>query len=211
MERNNDDRISKGQSQYFSVDFSNITESGLKEFTDYFNRYSCKVVELIASNRAGRKNGEKQKKATFIFENGQAVTVWFNDEGHVFQVKLNSSIIPVTAQKTIGSFIKELIKVMTANQKKFDKAMARKAAAVIKDTSKVKTARKTFDQQLAEVNTALAAVNSNIRSNKTTINQLQLDNSAMNSNVDKLRLQYQALESEENSLIEQIEALGGEI
>lgn len=200
-------KYDKEKGSYFTLDFSNITETGVKELTTSFNRSKAKVVEVIASNRAGKKNGEAQKKATFIFENGQAVTVWFNAGGNVFQTKLNSTIVPISNQKTVSAYCREIASLMVKNQEKFEKALARKAAGAIKNTSQVKTARKTIDQQINEAQEAFNSANEMLINNKKLITEQQDRYQTKKSELDILIQRNASLIKEEEELSELLETL----
>ncbi|HDS1207885.1 TPA: hypothetical protein QDZ84_002912 [Shewanella algae] len=202
---------SKNKQRYFTLDFEPLTEKGgLKPLLTAFNRIS-EVAEVVSSNRAGRKDGMKQKTAQFIFINGQSVTITVSETGDVTQTKLNTVVIPVNAMRTVDAYAKEVCQKMEANQPKFDKALARKAAAAIKDASKVKPASKTLKQQLVEANEALVTANRNIDSERSRLETLKNDKAGADSEIEKLRLQLSALKTEENQIVEAIESLGGTV
>lgn len=202
---------SKNKNRYFTLDFDPLTENGgLKPLLTAFNRIS-EVAEVVSSNRVVRKDGMKQKTAQFIFINGQSVTVTVSETGDITQTKLNTAVIPVNSMRTVDAYAKEVGQKMDANQSKFDKALARKAAAAIKDASKVKPASKTIKQQLIEANEALVTANRNIASERSRLETFKVKKAGVDAEIEQLQLKLNALKGEENQLVEAIESLGGNI
>ena len=206
-----DERFSKNKKRYVTVDFSNVTPQGLKELVTAFNRTKQKVADVMASNRVSRKNGQKQKLATFVFENGQTVKITFTDEGDIALTKLNRTIIPVNDVSSVAAYTREVASAMKSNQAKFDKALARKASAVIKDTSSTKPASRSLVNRIAEAKEALATANSNLNESKKTLAAVSMKHSTSVNEKQELELKLNQLKAEENQLIERIEELGGEI
>lgn len=202
-----DERFSQNKKRYFTLDFSNVTEAGLKDLITSFNKAKAKVVETIASNRKAKKDGLFQKRAQFIFENGQSVTVTVGEQGDIVQTKLNTTVIPVSDSGTIDAYAKDVVMTMDKNQVSFEKALARKAAAAIKDTSDVKPASRPLAARIAEVQSAISAANSNIDAEKL---RLAAANNVLNKNsseLEALKTKLGSLKSEENGLVEAIRTL----
>ena len=202
-----EERLRQNKKRYFTLDFSNVTEAGLKDLITSFNKAKAKVVETIASNRKAKKDGLFQKRAQFIFENGQSVTVTVGEQGDIVQTKLNTTVIPVSDSGTIDAYAKDVVMTMDKNQVSFEKALARKAAAAIKDTSDVKPASRPLAARIAEVQSAISAANSNIDAEKL---RLAAANNVLNKNsseLEALKTKLGSLKSEENGLVEAIRTL----
>lgn len=206
-----DERFSKNGKRYFTLDFDQVTEMGLKGLIQSFNKAKAKVVEVIASNRKVKKDGNFQKKAQFIFENGQSVTITVGELGDIAQTMLNSTVIPVSDSGTMDAYVKDVISSMDKNQIKFEKALARKAAAAIKDTSDVKPISRPLSVRIAEVGEAIAAVNGNLDAEKKRLEKARKKAQEEADNLAKIQANITALKSEESELIKAIEAKGGKI
>lgn len=202
-----DERFSQNKKRYFTLDFSNVTEAGLKDLITSFNKAKAKVVETIASNRKAKKDGLFQKRAQFIFENGQSVTVTVGEQGDIVQTKLNTTVIPVSDSGTIDAYAKDVVMTMDKNQVSFEKALARKAAAAIKDTSDVKPASRPLAARIAEVQSAISAANSNIDAEKLRLAAANNVLNKNNSELEALKTKLGSLKSEENGLVEAIRTL----
>lgn len=206
-----DERFSKNGKRYFTLDFDQVTEAGLKSLIQSFNKAKAKVVEVIASNRKVKKDGNFQKKAQFIFENGQSVTITVGELGDVAQTMLNSTVIPVSDSGTMDAYAKDVVTAMDKNQPKFEKALARKAAAAIKDTSDVKPISRPLSVRIAEVGQAIAAANSNLDAEKKRLERARASAQVESDNLAKVQTRLNTLKSEESELIKEIEAKGGKV
>lgn len=206
-----DERFSQNKKRYFTLDFDQVTEAGLKDLIQSFLKAKAKVVETVASNRKVKKDGHFQKKVQFIFENGQSITLIIGELGDVAQTKLNSTVIPVSDSGTMDAFTKDVASAMEKNQPKFEKALARKAAAAIKDTSDVKPASRPLTARIEEVNAAIKAVNDNLDAERKRLAKARDNVQSATSDLANLKTKLSALKSEESGLISAIEANGGKV
>ncbi|HCG7330464.1 hypothetical protein P3551_21140 [Vibrio parahaemolyticus] len=158
----NNSRFAKDQSHsYVVVDFDNVTENGLKKLINALKSAGVVVTDVEAPNRKIRKDGEQVKKAKFFFENGQSMTLFIGDSGDIFQMTLNATKQPIPSVKNERELAKEMARLMERNQSKFDKAIARKAANAVKDTSATKPASRSIAKRLEEANEAVATASGN--------------------------------------------------
>lgn len=207
---NQDERFSRNQQKYFTLNYDNVSEKGLKKLTTALDTNKQPVAEVIASNTATKVNGAMLKKAVLILDGGQTVTLLVGPGGDITQTKLNSTVIPVDTS-TLANYAKDLAKQVDANQLKFEKAMARKAAAAIKDTSDVKPAAKSMKQRIAEAQSALDTANSNLDAEKSRLSQAQTNAATSNSKIEQLKAQLNGLKAQESQLIDAIQAMGGAV
>jgi vacuolar-type H+-ATPase subunit I/STV1 len=207
----NDERFSQNKKRYFTVDFDNATERGLKPLIKAFEKAGAVIAETVADNTSKRQDGQLQKKAQFIFNNGQSIVVLIADTGDITQTKLNSTIVPVRDLSSIDNYARELANLMSNQQARFDKALARKAAAVIKDTSNVKPATRSFNARIVEAMQAVDSATSNLEAERKRLDQNRKASATNTSELEKLKMKLSALKSEENSLVEAILAKGGTI
>lgn len=206
-----DERISQNKKQYFTVNFDQVTEAGLKDLIQSFMKAKAKVVEVVASNRKEKKDGQHQKRVQLIFSNGQSVRIAIGDQGDVIQTKLNNSIIPISSAATSDIYARDVVMAMEKNQPTFEKALARKAAAAIKDTSDVKPASRPLAARIEEVSAAIKAANDNLDVERKRLAKA-LDNVTASTNeLESLKSTLTALKSEENQLVEAIKSGGGTV
>lgn len=203
--------FSKNGRRYMTLDYDNLTESGIKELTQAFAKEKEKVVEVIASNRKAKKDGQFQKKIQLIFENGQAITITVGEQGDIAQTKLNATVIPIQSAPTVKAYARDVTIAMARNQLKFEKALARKAAAAIKDTSNVKPANRSLDARIQEAKVAVIAANSNLEAERKRLALAKDSASKATSELDRLKTKLSALKSEEDGLIKAIQDKGGDI
>jgi hypothetical protein len=204
-----DELFSKNKQRYFTLDYDNATESGLKPLIAAFGKAGEKVVEVVASNMKKRTDGNFQKQAQFIFENGQSLVITIGELGDVALTKLNSTIIPISDSGTINAYAKDVSNAMGKNQVKFEKALARKAAAAIKDVSNVKPASKSLAARVVEAQQAMSAATSNIEAESKRLAEANLLKNKNSEELDRLKSQLSAAKSEENSLADAISELEG--
>ena len=143
---------SQNGKSYAQLDFTLITEKGLKPLTDALNKNGVKIENIAASNRATKKNGLSVKTATLRAQDGQEIQIEVNDSGDFSGFKLNGKPIPTVQTETIAKIASSLATAVKKNSKKFNESLARKAKRVI-DTSGTKPAVKSNVQRLKEAKT----------------------------------------------------------
>jgi hypothetical protein len=198
----------KSDHGYAVVDFDNVTERGLKKLIAALKRAGSPVVDVEATNKKSRRDGLFVKKAKLYFENGQSMTLFVGDQGDVYQMTLNATKQPIPSVKNHTGLAKEMHRLMVRNQKKFDKAQARKAKAALKDTSGIKPASRSIAKRIEEVNASLAVAQEN---NSTVSNQLALMNNELEqqrATISELETTLKAEKQETKDLESQIKEQG---
>ena len=122
-----DERYSQNKAEYFTLDFDNVTEVGLKKLVASFKKAGQTVAEIEATNRMVRKDRMATKKALLRFEGGQSITITLGDQGDVIETKLNTTIIPVQSLKTMDAYAKEVAAKVGAGQARWGNSLARQA------------------------------------------------------------------------------------
>jgi len=111
---------------YATFDFANFDEKGLSGVKEAFERAGVTVIDLEASNRSRRMSGFATKSATFYFEDGQTITLRIKGDGDVFQVKLNSRVVPIRNVHSMKEAVGEMARYLQANAPAWKKAQRRK-------------------------------------------------------------------------------------
>ena len=114
---------------YLSFDFSDFTENGLKGVIKEFGRNNLNVLSVEGNNKPKRQTGVQTKKAVFIFDDGQKLTLQITNHGVIFQVRLNSRIIPIKAVDDLKKAIAEISDKVRANSKTYQKSLSRREKA----------------------------------------------------------------------------------
>ncbi|EIM1710154.1 hypothetical protein JFQ88_004048 [Aeromonas dhakensis] len=203
-----DERYSQNRATYFTLDFGNVTEKGLKKLIDAFRKSGQTVANVEATNRVIKKDRLATKKFTFRFENGQSITCAVGDQGDIIETKLNATIIPVKAMETVNGYAKEVSQKMQANQARFDKSLAQKTKRVV-DTSATKPAGRTIQARLIEAGIANSTASSNVTTAKAKLAELEAQSATTQSNIADLTRKLDVERATTNDLLKQIEAAKG--
>lgn len=203
-----DERFSQNGAKYFTLDFANVTEKGLKKLISAFEKNDCSVANVDATNRTTKKDGLATKKVVLTFENGQSVTITLGDQGDVIETKLNATVLPVKDLSTVEKYAKEVSGKVAANQQRFDDSLAKKAKKVV-DTSDKKPASRTIEARLVEAKGAQATAQENVNRLKSAIATAQNSKTTADSKLDALKKELDVERATTNRLIEEIEHLGG--
>ncbi|HHO0939113.1 TPA: hypothetical protein ACRTTK_003152 [Aeromonas hydrophila] len=205
-----DERYSQNGATYFTLDFGNITEKGLKKLLDAFRKAGQKVANVEASNRVVKKDRLATKKFTLRFENGQSITCSIGDQGDIIETKLNSTVIPVKTMDTVNGYAKEVSQKLQANQARFDKSLARQTKAVV-DTSSTKPAGRTIQARLIEAGIANSAASRNAEFARAKLAELEGASAKNQSQLEMIRKELDVERAITNDLIQQLEAQGGKV
>lgn len=205
-----DPRFSQNKANYFTLDFDNITEKGLKKLIEAFGKNKQKVAEVEATNRIVRKDRLATKKFLLRFEKGQSITVTVGDQGDIVETRLNSTVLPVKSLNTMDAYAKEVSGKVVSNQLRWDKSVARKVIkkVVPTDTDK-KPAGKSIQARLIQAKAANATAQANVTAIQGRLNELQSRQATSTAELDAMRKKLDAERATTNDLIQQIESLGG--
>ncbi|MBX4378224.1 hypothetical protein K4H02_24520, partial [Mycobacterium tuberculosis] len=77
-----------------------------------------------------RTNGITYREAVLTLASGQLVTLRVTASGDIYQVLLNSSVVPIKAHNDTAAAVAEIAAMAEKNQAAFQKAQARKAIAL---------------------------------------------------------------------------------
>ncbi len=198
--------FSKNQNHgYVVVDFDNVNERGFKKLIKALKVSGPDVVDLQASNRPTRKDGQSVKSAKFFFENGQSMTLFIGSQGDIYQMTLNATKQPIPSVKNERELAKEMQRLMERNQKKFDRQQARKAKKVIKDTSASKPLSRALSTRLKEAQTTLADVKQNHSSVSSALSTATTQLASLDSELETLKSQLSTELEETKALEAQLE------
>lgn len=203
-----DERYSQNRATYFTLDFGNVTEKGLKQLIDAFRKAGQKVVSVEATNRTVKKDRLATKKFALRFENGQAVTCSVGDQGDIIETKLNATVLPVKAMDNMNSYAREVTQKMQANQARFDKSLARQTKAAV-DTSAKKPAGRTIQARLIEAGIANASASQDAELAKSKLAEAEAAGARSKTNIEDVRKRLDVERATTNELLKQIEAKGG--
>ena len=205
-----DDRFSRNKRQYFTLDFSNVTERGLQPLIKAITKTGQQVVEVNATNRTAKRAGLATKSAKVILASGQTVTVRIGQDGDIAQTLLGRTVIPVQAARTADDWAKDTVKHVQANQARFDKALARRLKTA-KDTSEVKPASRSLKARTAEATTARNTERTNVESLQAQISKKETVITEKSTRFDHVKSSLETARAEGNSLMSEIAELEGDI
>lgn len=207
---------------YIAFDFDNFTEQGLRKVALEFAKNDTPVIQgddggytITATNKIKRTQGMPTKSAQFHFEDGQSATLVVNNEGSVFQVKLNTKIIPIT---NVGSFtksIKEISNKVKANSKTFSKALARKAvkahAADIGTGETPKRVGNSIPARLKAAKAALETARDDLAEAQSQAQEQQEKASQISGRLSQIKQKIQKELSRKEGLLQQLETLKAQV
>lgn len=174
---------------YVTFDFDKFDADGLAPVKREFEKAGLSVVDIEANNRQRRMSGFATKSARFFFEDGQSITLRVKGDGDVFQVQLNSRIIPIKQVDNMKGAVEEMARMASANAPAWKKAQRRK-------------------QQRAKVNTddlqarslprgkRIEALESEVTELRSTRAELEAENGTLAATLEERRTTLQALEQQ---------------
>lgn len=142
-----------------TLDFSSpaAAEKALKLVSQLMGRAGQSVVTSEFSDKPRRIAGVTYRAASLTLASGQQVTLRVNGTGDIFQVLLNNQVQPIKEHEDTSKAVAEIAAMAEKNQAAFQKAQARRAAALPKgmSTPRPKIAD-ALRQQVAELDTQIA-------------------------------------------------------
>ncbi len=185
-----------------TINFDKFDKTGLKPVLKKFEKAGLVVDDVEATNKPKRESGFLIKTAVMVFGSGQKLTVKAKAGGGIFQVKLNSKILPIKAVDDMDKAVDEVIIHVKANEGNYLK-QKEKAAARIK-VPKIKN-----------VNTSVAAqidtVTASIEQLKGANENARTEIAGVTETVTQLTGQLTGLESELTAEKQKTESLMLEI
>lgn len=193
--------------KYATLDFSQVTEKGLKPLIDALNKNGVTVASVAAPNKAVRKDGVQTKTASLTLQDGQELAFQVNDTGDISAVKLNGRAIPLHVNETLADVARSAGRTAAGNSQKFTDALAKKAQrAVSADLSK-KPAVKSTAQQIKEVQEQTTAARARISDVIVQQASRQMKNDAVKAQIEKARVQLTQSQATGTQLEQQLRDL----
>lgn len=199
--------ISNSGTKSAILKFDQVTEQGIRPLITALTRNGVTISNVVASNRATRKDGVQTKLATLTLSDGQELAFQVNDTGDISSIKLNGKVIPVHNTDTLAQIAQSAARTASNNSKKFTDAIAKKAQrAVIADQNK-KPAVKSIAQQIQEAKSQLTVAQGQITSLKAQADTAQKQADSVTSQIGKAKDTLTAEQSRGAQLAEQLRQL----
>ncbi|MDG9809431.1 MULTISPECIES: hypothetical protein [Pseudomonas] len=114
------------------LDFSSSASAAtaLKKVKQLMIRAGQAVAGAEFVDKPRRTNGITYREAVLTLASGQLVTLRVTASGDIYQVLLNSSVVPIKAHNDTAAAVAEIAAMAEKNQAAFQKAQARKAIAL---------------------------------------------------------------------------------
>lgn len=185
--------------KYLSFDFSQFNEKGLKKVIAEFKKNNLQVTSVEADNKPKRQSGVQTKKAVLYFSDGQKLMLQATAQGAIFQVRLNTRVIPVKHVDDLKKAIAEISSKLVSNSKQFQKQQLKRANKPVKRTDSSTKAKTSIKAQ-----TALSAIDrDDLRATVKLARKQKEDVNAELSQVEIEKAQTnEALELEEMATVE---------
>lgn len=189
-------------------DFARFDVEGVQPIKDAFEKAGLTVVDVEASNKAARRSGYQVKQATFFFGDGQRVVMMLKNDGDgqgdIYQVKLNSRVVPVKNVDDMDKAVAEVAAMAGANSASFVKAARRKAEKQSVDESDLE-GNKTRKPLTAAAK--LEAATAEIAELEAIAAEQEARRAELAAQVEAARQQYETDMAELNRLIEENDQL----
>ena len=189
-------------------DFARFDVEGVQPIKDAFEKAGLTVVDVEASNKAARRSGYQVKQATFFFGDGQRVVMMLKNDGDgqgdIYQVKLNSRVVPVKNVDDMDKAVAEIAAMAGANSASFVKAARRKAEKQSVDESDLE-GNKTRKPVTAAAK--LEAASTEIAELEAIAAEQEARRAELAAQVEAARRQYETDMAELNRLIEENDQL----
>ncbi|MBE0507907.1 MAG: hypothetical protein IBX50_14545 [Marinospirillum sp.] len=194
-----------------SFKFDSFDAQGVEPIKKAFERAGATVIEVDAPNRASRRAGYQVKKSTFFLADGQQIMMLLKNDGEgngdIYQVQLNSRVIPVKNVDDMSKAAAEIARMAKANSPAFTKAQRRKHQKLKVNESdldggKPKTAPATARAKLAETKAEAEEMDAQLAEQEQAmaekISQLEAkraENDKNQAEIDRLLAENEQLES----------------
>lgn len=170
-----------------TINFDKFDKTGLKPILKKFEKAGLVVDEVEATNKAKRESGFLIKTAVMVFASGQKLTVKAKAGGGIFQVKLNSKVLPIKAVDDMDKALDEVITHVKANESNYLKQKEKAAARV-----KVPRIKNVNTSVAAQIDTVTASIEQLRGANENA----QTEATAAAESMTQLTGQLSALETE---------------
>lgn len=172
--------------KYLSFDFSQFNEKGLKKVIAEFKKNQLQVTSVEADNKPKRQSGVQTKKAVLHFSDGQKLMLQATAQGAIFQVRLNTRVIPVKHVDDLKKAIAEVAAKVASNSKQFQKQQAKRSTKVIKRIDSSTKARTSLKAQTALAGSDVEELKKSIKLAKEEKRELSLEVQALDGQKQEL-------------------------
>lgn len=202
--------MTKKQSKYVVVNFSNVTSKEFDEFTSQLAREGTKIESVEANNRRSRKDGQQTKKIKFLFTNGQAATFFVGSQGDVYQATINGKKWPLPSTDSQITLAKSVHTALEAGQAAFDKTQQRKANKV-KDTANTKPISRSAKVRAEEARNQISQLSEIQKATSAKTQEKRAELTKTETEVDRLKAQLERERKETKNLEQELNQLKDEI
>jgi len=186
--------------------FDAMTESGLKPVLKKFEKQGLKISKIESTNTAKRESGYLLKDATFNFEDGQKMLIRVKSDGTVFQVKLNTKVVPIRHVDDMDKAIIEMVDYVQSNATAYSrtKIQTEKRKKLNMDTPVIHTSRQ---EKLEKAQAALAEIQGTNEELEQQAVELDTSASAKSNSLTDLLARLQAEKDKTTVLQAELDAL----
>lgn len=194
-------------SKFLSFDFSQFNEKGLKKVIDEFKKQRLSVTSVEADNKPKRQSGVQTKKAVLHFGDGQKLMLQATAQGSIFQVRLNTRVIPVKSVDNLQKAIVEISAKITANSKQFQKTLQKRAVRTTSRTDASTKAKTSLKAQIALAGTDLDELRTTVEQTRSEKQQLDALIPTKQSEKEEINSQFEQASNETVTLQAELDAL----
>lgn len=187
-------------------DFNKFDKAGLKDLLAAFKKAGHPVKDVSATNRPKREMGFQVKTAVLEFDDGQKLQLKMKANGSIFQVRLNSKVIPVKAVDDPDKAVKEIAEHVSANSTAFAKAQQKRLEKqkIKVPVIAIRTTRKKqieeFEARIAEVSAETEGLSAELAEASATLETRQGERDGIQGKLEAARIENDRLREELASL-----------
>ncbi|MGP9633780.1 hypothetical protein ACT3R7_12005 [Halomonas sp. AOP43-A1-21] len=174
---------------YVTFDFNNFDADGLASVKQQFEKAGLSVSDIEANNRSRRMSGFATKMARFYFQDGQSITLRIKGDGDVYQVQLNSRIIPIQQVDNMKGAVEEMARMAASNAPAWKKAQRKKQ-------QRVKVNTEDLQARSLPRGKRIEALESEVAELRTTRAELESENATLAAAMEERRTTLQTLEQQ---------------
>ncbi len=192
-----------------NINFNRVTEQGLKPIINKFGKKGMAIASVEATNSPKRESGFLTKSAIINFETGQKLLIRIKQDGTIFQVKLNGTVLPVKNVDNLDKAIDEVIDHVKSNETRYLKAKQKRLEKqkIKIDQPKARTTRK---QELDIAESRIAELETERDGLQTQINTLQEGVNTKTGQLDELTSKLEDLKERGEELQTELDELKAE-
>lgn len=192
--------------EHIYFDFARFDEQGLKKVVAEFKKAGLVVTDIDADNKPKRESGVQTKTAILYLQDGQNITLRVTAQGDVYQVRLNTKVIPVKNTTDFKLAMAEIAEKVSKNASAFARAQQKRLAtkqAGSKGSEAMLSARvssrhqlKSLQARLTELQTEKAELDAEQRAAAESLANKQQQRDAMAAKLAEEKARTQELREE---------------